>query len=86
MNWDVNVEKPFTKFTVPSFIRLLILNRVLSNHFDSISHHDSRYSNYYKVKSWVSVLKTPTDRETALDIIIQLVNNGIKKYMHEKIH
>ena len=71
-DWTIKVPPP-EKVIVPSFIRLFVIARILKHCNASVD----------QIKQMVKVIKDLKQQQTAQDILIRLINDGIKKYMEK---
>ena len=73
-DWTINVT-PFPSVAVPSFIRLFVINRILSS---------LRNKNFKKTtQEWLNDMKNVNlhQKETARNILLNLLKHNIKDYM-----
>ena len=75
--WNVNVAVSTNEYTfdVPSFIRLFVINRILTK------HPQNTIMNQEKLQTIVLALKDKQIHATAYKILSQLTQYGIKTYM-----
>ena len=71
-DWKINVHTP-EKVTIPSFIRLFTIARIFKN----------CDINRNKIENLVLEIKDLKQRQMAQDILLRLINDGIKKYMEK---
>ena len=71
-DWTINVPSP-EKVTVPSFIRLFVMTRILKHCIVGVD----------QIKQMVTVIKDSKQEQLAQDILTRLINDGIKKYMEK---
>ena len=86
-DWKVaGVSKNEYTFDVPSFIRLFVINRIITKHAKNINTNDDNRittMDQEKLQTLVEILKDKHIHETAHKILSQLAQYGIKTYMEK---